>query len=120
MHKEYARKLSHLPAWFEKYWKGRKASAQEVRPDPYYGDSYGLEDDDDDDEEEEEMTGGDKKKKASRYQCQKETGGTSMRRRPKVSQKNAITTIITGMETVPGAKLKDVSKLSKKWLEAPV
>jgi hypothetical protein len=38
----------------------------------------------------------------------------------KVSQKSFHMTIITGMETVPGAKLKDVSKLSKKLPEAPV
>jgi density-regulated protein DRP1 len=127
MYKEYMpEKLDAIPSLLEKYAgkeeKLFEALIKKYGPepyDPYYGDSDSEDDDDDDDEEEEEMAGGDKKKNKRRgISAKKETGGTSMRVVvQKVSQKKKRhMTIITGMETVPGAKLKDVSKaFSKKF-----
>jgi density-regulated protein DRP1 len=127
MYKEYMpEKLEAIPNLLEKYaGKEEKLFEALVKKygrepsDPYYGDSD-SEDEDDDDEDEEEMAPGDKTKKNKRrgISAKKETGGTSMRVVvQKVSQKKKRhMTIITGMETVPGAKLKDVSKaFSKKF-----
>jgi density-regulated protein DRP1 len=123
MYKEYMpEKLEAIPSLLEKYAgkeeKLFEALVKKYGPepyDPYYGDSDSEEDDDDD---EEEVKAGDKKNKRRGASAKKEEGGTSTRVVvQKVSQKKKRhLTIISGMDTVPGAKLKDVSKaFSKKF-----
>jgi density-regulated protein DRP1 len=116
-------KLDSIPALLEKYAgkeeKLFEALGKKYGPepyDPYYSDSE-SEGEDDEDEEEEEA--GDKKKNKRRgASAKKDTTGASMRVVvQKVSQrKKRHLTIITGMDSVPGIKLKDVSKaFSKKF-----
>jgi density-regulated protein DRP1 len=124
MYKEYMpEKLDSIPSLLVKYdgkeEKLFEALVKKYGPepyDPYYGDSDSEEEEDDDDEE--VATKGDKKNKRRGASAKKEEGGTSMRVVvQKVSQKKKRhLTIISGMDTVPGAKLKDVSKaFSKKF-----
>jgi density-regulated protein DRP1 len=86
--------------------------------DPHYSDSDDSDSEDDNDEEDVAKEAGpsDKTKKLRRGASAKKEGGSNIRVVvQKVSQKKKRhLTIITGMETVPGVKLKDISKAFSK------
>jgi density-regulated protein DRP1 len=120
-------KVEGVPALIEKYaGKEEKlfdALVKKYGPepnDPYFSDSDESDDDDDDDNDAVQavLLTDTKKNKRRGASAKKEEGGTSIRVVvAKVSQKKKRhLTIVTGMDTVPDCKLKDVSKsLSKKF-----
>lgn len=124
-YKRYAEdKLDTISSILEKYaGKEDKLFAALVQKygeepeDPYYATDSDEEEDEDDDEEEKHDDKPIDKKKRRGAAAKKAEGATTRVLIQKVAQKKKRNlTIVTGLETVPGLKLKDASKVfSKKF-----
>lgn len=120
-------KTSDVPTLLEKY-AGKEdklflALVKKYGPepdDPYYDDSEDDEDDDDDDDEGSDQEGGggtkaegNKKRRGARAKTAQSVQTRVVIEKEQRNRKKA-TTIVRGMETVPGIKLKDVAKAFSK------